>query len=112
MKHGLNIEDIEKIIDSGLLTKDESKILGILLTAANDWSVNSSTLEEYVNQIEETIGSIATMQSLEKFLADVDFQKYAWQAESITQLLEIYEFIDKKKPLKEIVKSLEKSVVK
>jgi hypothetical protein len=112
MKHGVNIEAIEEIIDSGLSTKDDAQILKIFLAAVNDWPVNCSTLEEYADRVEETIRSLVTKQSLKNFLAGVDFQKHAWQAESITQLLQIYEFYDERKSLKEIINDLGKPAAK
>ena len=106
MKHGLSIKAIEEIITAGLPDNDTTKALEIFLAAGNDWSSNPSSLEEYVTQIEEVLQGKATKQYLEQFARDADFSRHAWNAESASQLLEVYQFYGEHLSLSEIISDL------
>jgi len=102
----LCVIEIEKAIGLGLLNPEVSNVLGVFLDAINDWPAPTSTLEEYVSRIEEVIGCVATKDSLEKYLADVNLQEDAWRAESLTVLLGVYQFYNGQVSLAEIVSQL------
>ena len=80
--------------------KTDEKIAKKILEAENDWgdwktSVNN--LNEFILVLEKEINGITTQSNLEKLLNryNRNLSKYAWEAESICSLLEIFELTDK-----------------
>lgn len=103
----LSIDYIEKVQDSKKLSKDYKEVITILLTSINDWPQSIKTLEDFETQISNLVGNRANMINLKGFLSKIDFAKYAWEAESISQLLDVYNYYGSEKYLKEIIDDLQ-----
>ena len=105
----LNASDIERLIDE-IRDGDIVQILTIFRDAMNDWPTPVSTVEEYVDQIEQRLEAPAAKSSLEQFSKKCSFQKDAWNAESIAGVLEVYRYRDCNLSLPEIVADLERKL--
>ncbi|MFD2907171.1 hypothetical protein ACFSX9_00340 [Flavobacterium ardleyense] len=67
-------------------------------------------LEDYELEVRNVIGDEVTRKSLELFLSNVDLSDNAWQAESLSQLLDIFNFYDKEISLNEILVDLKQKL--
>ena len=102
----LNVQAMIDIVDTDI-AKEISKPLAVFLVSINDWRASPTTFDGYVHEIEGIIGGVATKSSLEKFLMRCNFKSRAWEAESITGLLDIYQYYDEHSSLRFIVADLE-----
>ena len=82
------------------------EVINILLRAVNDWPNQISTLEEYEGNIQKLFGGPVTRVNLNAFLKKVDYSKSAWEAESLSQLVEVFNYYDEGKSLAEILSDL------
>ncbi|WP_430411338.1 hypothetical protein [Kordia sp.] len=58
--------------------------------AMNDWINYHSSFNDYVKDIEGFIEGESTFENIQKKLNNIDFNKHAWQAESLTQIIKIF----------------------
>jgi hypothetical protein len=104
----LNIADIEKIAESNHVTEEIKFIVNTFLRAINDWPNQIENLDDYEFEVHDFIKGETQKKNIVKTLNNIDLNKYAWQAESLTQLLEVYNYFDKDLSLKEIIEKLKK----
>jgi hypothetical protein len=83
----MRISDVENI---ELKNKKIAEAIDILLLAINDWSEEIQSLEEYECEIKKFIGTEINQINIETKLKNIDFNQYAWQAESLSQVLELF----------------------
>lgn len=102
----LTVNHLEKIYEETKLSTVSKEILGILLSAINDWPHQIGNLIDYENEIYELIGEETNKKKLQDYLLNIDYSKNAWEAESLSQLIEFYNYYEDHKPLKEIFKEL------
>ena len=87
------------IEDDRFDNETDKKIAKKILEAENDWgdwktSVNN--LNEFILVLEKEINGITTQSNLEKLLNryNRNLSKYAWEAESLCSLIEIFELTE------------------
>lgn len=104
----INISDLKNKIDSQLLRANMKKKANIVIAAANDWPTSVETLEEYISEVEKFIDNISSKKNIETALKKIDFSKNSWESESLTQILDIFQYYEPNSSLNEIVKDFEK----
>jgi len=103
----LSVAEVEELIQKGTFSDEETRIIEIILAAINDWPNPNSTLEDYELSVSEFIGGKSNKKNIEKSLKEIDLNKYAWQAESLAALREVFNFYgDQDLSLNEIISRL------
>jgi hypothetical protein len=103
----LSINYLEKIQGSEELITVMKELISILLAAINDWPNQMDSLIDYENEVYMLVGEEVNRKKIEEYISSIDYSKNAWVAESLSQLLEIYNYYDGGKPLKEILKEIQ-----
>lgn len=99
---------IETLADKLAKQTGENQAKGnIIINAINDWPINTSSLKEFVSSVESKTGSPLYKERIEQFLDTPDFANNAWEAESLTQLLEIYQYYNSSLSITDILEDIE-----
>ena len=106
----LFITDIKKLIEKEHFSTDIKKVLEILLQAIDDWPNAIDNLNDYELDVQSFILNTTTKRNVEKTLSNIDFSKYAWHAESLSELLEIYNYFKEGVSLKEIINQIQQQI--
>ncbi|MCP5468842.1 MAG: hypothetical protein H7A32_06195 [Deltaproteobacteria bacterium] len=104
----LSISYLERIQKSEKLRPVTKKLIGILLEAINDWPSPIKSLADYEKEVYELIREDVNRKTLERYISKIDYSKNAWEAESLSQLLEVFNYFEEEKTLKEIFKKIQK----
>jgi hypothetical protein len=104
------INQLEKIIEKNYVTKEIKNILSIYLLAVNDWSTQVNYMTDFENEIFKFIGNEVDKHKLLVRISNIDYSKYAWEAESLSHLIEIYNYYDDNKPLIEIFNEIRNQI--
>lgn len=104
----LTIEHVENNILNSYVDNEIRKVLHIFLNSINDWPENVLSVEDYISQIEKFVEGSVTKEKLEKTLQQISFNKKAWNAESISQLLDVYFYYSEQLSLREILDEVKK----
>ena len=56
------------------------------------------------------VGKEIDKQKLEEYISKIDYSKNAWKAESLSQLIEVYNFYEDRKPLNEILSEIKERI--
>lgn len=78
----------------------------ILIKAINDWPNPIIKLEDYELEVRNFIGGEITKNKLELRLSQIDLSKNAWEAESLSQLINVFQFYKEGASLKDIISNL------
>lgn len=105
-----SISYLEKIQESEKLTAVVKEIINILLAAINDWPNPIISLTEYEREIYKLAGEDVDRRKLEDHISKIDYSKNAWKAESLSQLIEVYNYYNEKKLLKDILKEIKEKI--
>lgn len=106
----LSIIYLEKIQESEKVTADVKAIINILLAAINDWPNQIVSLIDYEKEVYKLIGEEIDKKKLEEFISIIDYSKNAWEAESLSQLIEVYNYYEERKSLKEILEEIKEKI--
>lgn len=106
----LSVSYLEKIQESEKLTTIVKQILTILLTAINDWPSQLPTLVDFEKEIYKLVGEEIDKKGLENYVLKIDYSKDAWKGESLSQLIEVYNYYEENKPLKEIFNEIKEKI--
>lgn len=106
----LSISYLEEIQESGKLTTVIKAMLNILLAAINDWPNPILNLDDYQKEIYKLVGEEIDRKKLEDYISKIDYSKNAWEAESLSQLIEVYNYYEESKLLKEILEELKEKI--
>lgn len=103
----LSIREIEKMMANNEINEKLRAIIDVFLSSINDWPVDVLTLCEYEKEVESFIKNNTTKKNIEKVLRKIDFSKNSWEAESLTQILDVFQFYKNGLSLREITERLE-----
>jgi len=101
------ITDIEKLLNNERFSINIKNALEILSKAINDWPNVIDNINDYELDVQNFIMNTTTKKNIEKTLSNIDFSKYAWQAESLSELLAIYNYFNKAISLKDIINQIQ-----
>ena len=100
------IDNLENIQESEKLTKVLKEVISILVSAINDWPNPILSLVDYEKEIDKLVGGDVDKKKIEKCISNIDYSQYAWEAESLSQLIDIFNYYEEGKLLKEIVNDI------
>ena len=103
----LSVSCLEKVQESEKLTGVIKEIINILLTAINDWPVLVVNLVDYEKEVYKLMGEEISRETMEEYISNVDCSKNAWEGESLSQLIEVFNYYEEGKQLKEIFKEIQ-----
>lgn len=106
----LSVGHLEKIQESEKIATVIKEILTMLLAAINDWPTSIASLIDFEQEIYKLVGERIDKKRLEDYISKIDYSKNAWQAESLSQLIEVYNYYEDKKPLKEIFNEIKEKI--
>ncbi|MCF8277300.1 MAG: hypothetical protein K9J17_11250 [Flavobacteriales bacterium] len=87
----------DKFYDGQIVDETDKQIAEKILDAQRDWTISIQSLNDFLVVLEEEIDGDTTKSNLTKLLKryNKDVLKYAWKAESVSYLLEIFSMTDK-----------------
>ena len=103
----LLIADIEELIEKGHFSTQNIAVIDILLSSINDWPNSIVSLDDFELEVRNFILAEPIKANIENVLKSIDFNKCAWEAESLSQLLEVYNYIKENISLQEIINELQ-----
>jgi hypothetical protein len=106
----LLISHLEELQESGELKTSLQEVISIFLLAINDWSSVIINLDDYGKEVYKLIGGEVSRDKLEEYLSQIDYSKYAWQSESLCQLLDVFNYYEEGKLLKEIIEDVQAKI--
>lgn len=91
----MTIDELENMSD-GKLTPNMTEVVELLAAALNDWPFAHNSVQEYLTEISEFVGGELTKDSIIEKLSEIggNILMYAWQAECLTQLVQIFNFCE------------------
>ena len=101
-----SIAEIEEMVDNELFSPKMKIVVQILLSAINDWPDLLDNLYDYDLAVQNFIKNTTTKKNIELALGKVDISKYAWEAESLSVLMEVFNHFEKDISIKEIISSI------
>lgn len=108
----ITVDYLEEIQESNKLSIVTKEVINILLLAINDWPRSIIDIDEYEIGILELLGGEVDKDGLEEYMSKIDFSKNAWEAESLSQLIEVYNFYSKEKKIRYILEDMRREVIK
>ncbi len=106
----LSVSILEKIQESKKVEIAISQIIDILLAAINDWPIHITYLVEYENEVHKLLGENITKKVMDEYISNIDYSKNAWEGESLSQLIEVFNYYNEGKELKEIFRELHNEI--
>lgn len=85
-------------------------IIDIFLAAINDWPNPISNLEDYEYEIEKFIKAETQKSNIKRTLDIIDLTQNAWEAESLAQIVAVFDFYDKELSLEDIINDLKEKL--
>lgn len=98
-----SIASIEEMIEKKEIAAELIPAVVILLAAVNDWPDPLDGLRDYEIAVQCFVGDTTTRDNIEKALNNIDVSSCAWEAESLSTLMEVYDYFEEGIALKEIV---------
>ncbi len=106
----LSVSHLEKIQESEKLTGVIKEVINILLAAINDWPATMVSLVDYEKEVYKLIGEEVSRKTMEEYISNIDYSKNAWEGESLGQLIEVFNYYDEGKQLKEIFNEIQMKI--
>ena len=106
----ISISYLEKIQELEKLPANLKKIINILLTAINDWPNAIINLEDFENEVYKLIRGEVNKKTMEEYISNMDYSKNPWEAESLSQLIEVFNAYEEGKQLKDILKEIHEQI--
>jgi hypothetical protein len=75
----------------------------VLLAAIVDWPNSVTRVEDYEREVHQFVGGEVTKRTIKECLSKIDHSINAWQAESLTQLIDVFEYYGQDVSLKEVI---------
>ncbi len=101
----LEIKKLEELLNKAELNPVKKEVINVLLTSINDWPQKVDTLDEYEKEVRKFIKGEVSEKNIRSSLNSLNLATNAWQAESLSQLEEVFKFY-KDISLREIISDL------
>jgi hypothetical protein len=108
----IGIKELDLVQESASLEPKIGRIIEILLASVNDWPRSISTIEDYEIEVRQFLGNEILEQNIRQCLKRIDLGKSAWEAESLSQLLEVFEFYREGSAFRDIIRHITTSLRK
>jgi len=103
----LSILKVEEMVEKDEFSIEMKKGIEILLTAINDWPVPVDNLYAYDLSVQDFIENLVTKRNIEIALSKIDIPRFPWEAESLSSLIEVFNYFKEGITLSEIVNELQ-----
>jgi len=97
------VEELKSIEDEINIDATIKKIVSTFLVAINDWPTDISTIENYELAVHSFIKGVTTEANIKKAEKTISVANNAWQFESLSQILEVFNYYKQGTSLKQIV---------
>ena len=104
----LSVLEIEEMFENDKFSNEIKNGIEILLSAINDWSAPVENLYDYNLAVQNFIENEVTKRNIEVALGKIDISRYAWEAESLSSLIEVFNYFKEDITLSEIINELQK----
>lgn len=84
----------------------KNDVINIFEEAMNDWPHSTTSISDFIDQVELFINKKATKTTIENRLRNIDLKRHAWESESLTILLNLYESFNEGDSLYQIYTSI------
>ena len=99
----LRIEELESRLELTGLKPQVKQLVEILVAAVNDWPTPVTTMEEYEVEVRLFLGNAVVRKNIEISRGQINFGNNAWEAESLAQLVDAFQFYPEGTTLPEII---------
>lgn len=106
----LSVSHLEKIQESKEIPTVLREIVSIFLAAINDWPNQIDSLVDYEKELYKLMGEKVDRNKLEEYVSKIDYSKFAWEAESLSQLIQVYTYYQDYIPLKNILNEVKEKI--
>ncbi|WP_333662217.1 hypothetical protein [Chishuiella changwenlii] len=107
----LSIEYLEEVYSSGKLAEKFQSIIGVIIKSINDWPTPIVYLSDFNEILFSLIKDDANQNTLNNYISSLDISKNAWIIESLTQLLEMYDYYNSEETIHSIFKDIENRIL-
>jgi hypothetical protein len=98
-----SISKIEEMVENKKFSTKIIPVIQTLFSSVNDWPETLDNFYDYDIAVQNFIKNTTTRNHIELALKKVDVCNYAWEAESLSYLVEIYDYFEEGITLKEII---------
>lgn len=98
-----SIIKIEEMVEKEEFSTGMIPIIKALLIAANDWPEALDNLYDFEMAIQYFIKNTTTKNNIELATKNVNYLNYAWEAESLSSIIEVFDYFEEGITLKEII---------
>jgi hypothetical protein len=91
----LNIEHLESMLEKEEISDNIKPIIAIFLKSIEDWPLtktNVEELEDYELEVKKYINDVTKKGNIKAALERLGFLQDSWQAESLFQILDVFQF--------------------
>ncbi len=88
--NSITVEQLYQLSNSENVSNSTKATLSTLLDAINDWPNEIHELDQYLSEVISFIGGEITRLNVSNSLSNIDYSINSWQAESISQLNELF----------------------
>lgn len=106
----LSVMHMESLKEREGIPSSLKTIIETFLLAINDWPYPVATFDEYALHVEDFINGLTIKERIEECLKSIDFTKYAWEAESLSHIVSVFQFQEPKLSLKEAIENLKQEI--
>lgn len=106
----MDIMMLADLVENEAVDAPLKEVIRILLRAANDWPVPVSSLEDFEDEIARFIGGATTRTGIGTVSAGIDLSKHAWQAESLCQVEEVFQYFPNDMLLMDVIEDIRRRV--
>jgi hypothetical protein len=106
----LDISNLEQILENKSLPKEDKETISVFLASMNDWPTNVGSIEEYIDELNYFIDKNLIKKNIVDFTRDINLSKFSWQAESLSQIIDVFKNQEEIITLDEIFKELKSKI--
>jgi hypothetical protein len=101
----LTLAELEHLVSEKDLNKRDFEVLQLFKKAITDWPEEVDSVDEFVDKVEVFISGETTLKNIRE-KASEDVMRFAWQAESLSQICDIFNYYPRCKTLRDILNVL------
>lgn len=106
----LSISNLEQILENKYLSKEDNETISIFLASINDWPTDVESIEDYIYELNYLINKNLIKRNITDFTRNLDLSKFSWQAESLSQIIDVFKNHEEIITLDEIFEGLKSRI--